>query len=117
VSQGETRLQGRRIPDDEWFNWQADGRIEPGDYGWMMVSGKRELFNCTPDGEIGYLAINKPDRAGNFHVVTEHEDGTISVGGSIRGQVFTSEHVGGAGPISGRGGWHGWLEHGMWRPA
>jgi hypothetical protein len=110
-------LEGRRVPDDEWFDWQIDDRIEPGDYGWQTTGGKRELFNCTPDGEIGFLAINEPDQNGAFHVVTEHEDGTISVGGSIQGRVFTSEQVSGGGPISSRNGWHGWLERGIWRMA
>lgn len=110
-------MQGRRVPDDEWFDRQADGLIKPGDYGWQATGGQRELFNCTPDGEIGHLAINEPDAHGNFHVVTENLDGTISVGGSIQGREFFSEQISGAGPISSRGGWHGWLERGVWRTA
>ena len=116
-------FQGRRVPDDEWFSWQADGRIEAGDYGCQEIDDVVMWFTCNPQGEIGYLAVHEPDRAGNFHVITEHEDRTITVGGSIkmpgsgRHVVVPSERIAGAGPISSRGGWHGWLERGVWRSA
>ena len=110
-------LQGRRVPDGEFLSMQSDGLIRPGDYGFVsFTNAPPKWFNCTPDGEIGYLASEaEPDRHGCHHVVTEHEDGSISVGGSILGRVVHSEHVGGVGPISSRGGWHGWLERGVWR--
>lgn len=114
-------LIGRRVPDDEWFEWQADGRIEPGDYGCQEISGAVQWFTCNPDGFIGWLAVHEPDKAGNHHVITEHDDGTISVGGSIKTpdgahQVFRGDQIGG-GPISSPDGWHGHLEFGRWRPA
>lgn len=120
MARGDT-LQGRRVPDEEWFSWQADGEIEPGDYGCQTVTedGVEMVawFDCTPDGEIGMLAVHKPDRHGSHHVITIHDDDTISVGGSIRGHVFRSDQISGGGPISSPTGWHGWLERGVWREA
>jgi hypothetical protein len=113
--------RGRRVPDDEWFAWQSKGLIRPGDYGCQTVEsdegGYVMWLTCTPDGRIGHLAVHEPDRYGNHHVITEHEDRTITVGGSIQGRDVPSERIGGVGPIGSRGGWHGWLERGVWRSA
>jgi len=110
-------LTGSRVPDNEWFERMADGLIFPGDYGCQEDGDHVKWFTCNPEGEIGWLAVHEPDKQGNFHTVTEHEDGTITVGGSIQGHVVKSENISGAGPISSRGGWHGWLERGVWRSA
>jgi hypothetical protein len=108
-------MVGKRVPDNEWFERQGNGLIEPGDYGCQESEGNKMWFTCTPDGEIGWLAVHMPDRYGSYHVITEHDDETISVGGSIQGHKFKSENCGGVGPISSRNGWHGWLEKGIWR--
>jgi hypothetical protein len=112
-----SELAGRRVPDDEWFDRQSDGRIQPGDYGCQESEGVVMWFACDPTGEIGWLAVHEPDKAGNYHTITEHDDGTITVGGSIQGRVIASENIYGHGPITSRGGWHGWLEKGVWRDA
>lgn len=116
-------MNGRRIPDSEWFDRRSAGTLRPGDYGRELItkhSGtpdeRREWdwFVCCPDGSTTVLWVNEDDRNGNRHVLTEHDDGTISVGGSILGHVIPSERIGGVGPISSEA-WHGWLERGVWR--
>jgi hypothetical protein len=112
-------MKGRRIPDNEWFAWLDRGDLQPGDYGRMTYGSgdprsASRWFNVTPDGEMGVLKHD--DGSGQpFHQVVEHHDGTISVHPSIQGRVH--ERVEGAGPISSAGGWHGWLECGVWKSA
>lgn len=113
-------MRGRRVPDNEWFDWLDRDELRPGDYGRMLGSkgdprSAARWFNVTPDGEMGVLKHD--DGTGQpFHQVVEHHDGTITVHASIRGRVTPSEQVSGAGPISSVG-WHGWLERGTWRAA
>lgn len=93
--------QGRRIPDEEWFQWQADGRIEPGDFG--KVDG--EWLVKSPDGVVFQLASERsPDASGRHHEVEEHEDGMISV----EPRTNNSNSI-----LSPRG-WHGWIRRGVW---
>ena len=115
--------QGTRIPDGEWFNRRTEGTLKRGDYGREQITKGSQTeaertewdwFVCCPDGSTTALWVNEDDRNGNRHVITEHDDGTISVGGSILGHTIASEHIGGVGPIS-SGVWHGWLEQGVWR--
>jgi hypothetical protein len=114
-------MRGRRIPDNEWFEWLDRGELQPGDYGRMVRSdgdprSASRWFNVTPDGELGILRHD--DGSGQpFHQVVEHEDGTITVCPSIQGRVIDSASVHGSGPISSKAGWHGWLERGVWRSA
>jgi hypothetical protein len=103
-------MQGTRLPDGEWLSRAADGEIKPGDYGQCDAG----WFVCCPNGSTTRLWVDEDDRNGNRHVVTEHDDGSISVGGSILGREVPSERIGGVGPIAAEG-WHGWLEHGVWR--
>lgn len=116
-------MQGRRVPDGEWFDRRNDGTLEPGDYGCVTIIKGRgtdaervegDWFVCCPDGSTTALWVNEDDRNGNRHVITEHDDGTISVGGSILGHTIESQRIGGVGPIT-SGEWHGWLERGVWR--
>lgn len=117
-----SELQGRRIPDGEWFSRRNDGTLQPGDYGVEEITKQRDgeevvhrdWFVMCPDGSTTVLWVNEDDRNGNRHIITEHDDGTISVGGSIMGYVAESKDIGG-GPIFTDTGWHGWLEHGVWR--
>jgi hypothetical protein len=87
-------LQGRRVewPDD----WRES---EPGDYvkvpdgeGPRRPDGQPTWYIRDPDGKVGTLWT---------HTVTEHEDGTITVSPSILDNS--------------PGGWHGYLERGVWR--
>jgi hypothetical protein len=115
-------MQGTRLPDGEFFERQSAGTLKPGDYGRESIAKKRnggeitewDWFVVCPNGARSALWVNEDDSNGNRHVITEHEDGTISVGGSILGRHVPSEHIGGVGPITAEG-WHGWLEHGVWR--
>lgn len=99
-------IGGRRVPDDEWFSWQADGQIRPGDYGKIVDDRKVTWFVCAPDGSRFMLASpQSPDRAGRHHEVDEHEDGTITV----------EPKPGNSNSILSPNGWHGWIYRGEWR--
>jgi hypothetical protein len=117
-------LQGRRIPDSTFFLRRDKGTLRPGDYGVEFITREgveqRDWFVRCPDGRDTVLWVNEDDRNGNRHVVTEHEDGTITVGGSILTQTagrveVEAENIYG-GPISTEG-WHGHLVRGVWRRA
>lgn len=92
-------LQGHRA-DDVQAVW--DG--EPG--GYYLDDARRVLWAKAPVGE----SLRLPVQEGAAHpseVVwgfTEHDDGTITVAPSIN--LHASENV---------QGWHGFLEHGVWR--
>ncbi len=93
---------GRRV---EWpggdmpCDWTAS---EPGDYVKVpehvhptrRSDGQPVWYVRDPNGRIGALVT---------HQVTEHDDGTITVQPSILDGM--------------PGGWHGWLERGVWREA
>ena len=64
----------------------------PGSYMKVDYDGKDELYIVDPRGEIGRIST---------HTITWHEDGTVTVSPSIA-------------PYE-PGGWHGYLEHGIWR--
>jgi hypothetical protein len=81
-------LQGTRVTSGKLRDFEG----HPGAYGkvgddWLV---------CLPTGELGNIS---------GHTITEHEDGTITVSPSILDI------------IPGGGGYHGWLEHGVWREA
>lgn len=94
-------MQGTRLPDATlgeagpgWEAW-ANGNAVIGAY--MKVfngSDKPYWYIRDPKGDIGTIGT---------HTVTEHEDGTITVSPSIA-----------PGPRN-PGGWHGFLERGVWR--
>lgn len=78
--------------------------------GTRVNSGKlRDYFN-TPGayGKVGgsWLAMTPNGALGNLdgHDITEHEDGTITASPSILVH-----------PTPDSPGWHGYLEHGVWR--
>lgn len=82
-------IEGRRV-----YNKQDDysfGNMKPGDYG---IGPDGRWWLCSPNGARGVIDLSK-------HLVTSHEDGTITVSPSVH---FTE-------------GWHGWLERGTWREA
>lgn len=69
---------------------------EPGDYGRDAAG---EWYGLTPNGYGANLSR---------HDVVEHEDGTITVGGSPPSILVS---------WCGRPVWHGFLERGVWREA
>jgi len=87
-------MKGRRV------EWPADWRdSQPGDYmkvppdeGPHRPDGSPVWYIRDPAGNVGTLLT---------HTVEEHEDGTITVSPSILDPS--------------PGGWHGWLERGVWR--
>lgn len=114
-----SKLQGQRIPDSTWFERRNKGTLKPGDYGVEFITREgveqRDWFVCCPDGSTTVLWVNEDDANGNRHVITEHEDGTISVGGSILGSFVPAENITG-GPIA-SDKWHGHLIKGEWSAA
>ncbi len=93
-------MNGRRLQTLAEF--YSDQR-QPGDYCKVLpynednqdgIGGKVTWYICDPLGHVGRLVD---------HTVTEHEDGTITVSPSILDPA--------------PGGWHGYLERGVWRPA
>jgi Family of unknown function (DUF6527) len=85
-------VQGRRLSDNfaqsPGFTWDS---VNPGDYWKRTFDGS--WFLCAPSGEAGGVDYR--------WIVTEHEDGTITVHPSIWFNKPT--------------GWHGFLERGVWR--
>lgn len=110
-------MLGTRLPDGEWLSRAADGEIKPGDYGRCDAG----WFVCCPDGSTTRLWVDEDDRNGNRHVVSEHPDGSITVGGSVRGGEVVPV-VALVAPKPDREShsrltdhWHGFLENGVWR--
>ncbi len=88
--------QGRRLPDavfgepsDGWDEWK---RREPGSYLKATGAGPGIDWHVTLPSGIQFT-LGK-------HTVTEHEDGTITASPSV---------------YDAPDGWHGYLEHGVWR--
>lgn len=91
-------MQGRRIADNfhkqSGFTWE---QVKPGDYfkqDPVEGDGGQRWWLQAPDGEDGSVIAR-------IWSIVEHEDGTITVSPSI---WFNMPH-----------GWHGFLEHGVWR--
>jgi hypothetical protein len=82
---------GRRVYPDKYGNLI----LTEGDYGLHPKAG----WQCRPFG-FHTGGIGK-------HIITEHEDGTITVFPSILLHDFDDN----GNPIT----WHGYLEHGKWR--
>ena len=113
-------MQGTRLPNNTFLKRSREGTVGPGDYGAEIVTlagstqTQTDWFVCCPDGSLVRLWVHEDDRNGARHIITEHDDGSITVGGSIMGHNVASEHISGVGPISSPS-WHGWLERGVWR--
>lgn len=103
------RMEGRRVSADV-----LPCDYEPGDYG---KRGDR-WFICLPTGVQGHLD-------GRWTVI-EHEDGSATLG-DPPGQLCSDDGVcrcqGGPTITVAPSiwdtpqGWHGWLDHGVWRAA
>lgn len=117
------KLTGRRLADNEWLIRAADGKLEPGEYGRCWTGDQWDWFVCCPDGSTTRLWVNEDDKNGNRHVLTEHDDGTITVGGSVLGgEVISPIPVIAPRPDRGLHSrladyWHGYLRQGKWEPA
>ena len=81
--------QGRRV----FAEHGTPLKMEPGDY--HKGADERWFWKVPNSDEISMQS--------SAHVVTEHEDGTITVANSI------------GHPAGGPYTWHGYLEHGVWR--
>lgn len=106
------QTQGRRLPDVRFGEpskgWDSYENGQPGDYLKVDYDGRIEWWIRDPYGRVGRLTS---------HTITEHEDGTITVRPSIfDGDPITDEELQRYGIAAVAGpGWHGWLEHGVWR--
>ena len=78
----------------------AGKRVYPSEEGWLAL-GEPGTYGCDRDG-VWWAHVPAPGcpvAALSEHMVTEHEDGTITVTPSILWP----------------GKWHGFLERGIWR--
>lgn len=108
-------MKGRRLPDTP-FGDLPEG-LEPGAYWRYLDRHTREPLNMTqyPSNLTGTVwGYYSPDGNGIGtlvqHTVREHEDGTISVrpGDGSSNSIL---HQGARDDV-----WHGYIEHGEWRP-
>lgn len=95
------KTPGRRRPlvDTEVGPRMDDVFIEEwelGDYAGPVIGYTGEhpsVFYRLPNGEVGHVSTR-------VHKVVEEDDGTVTIDPSILNQPS---------------GWHGYLEHGVWR--
>jgi hypothetical protein len=91
-------MQGRRIPDGEWWNHAVHpAPWQPGDYGMQGA----HLACLLPDGTGPCMLPSQDTEADVRWDVTREDDGTITVSPSIWHDAPN--------------GWHGFLERGVWR--
>lgn len=98
---GGGKMQGTRLPDavfgvpgPGWDAFNGKTQSAAGSYIKVDYDGRLEWWIVDPNGRVGRLTT---------HTVEEHEDGTITVTPSILDKT--------------PGGYHGWLERGVWRSA
>lgn len=104
-------MQGRRASED-----LLPCDYEPGDYGRR---GSR-WWVCLPTGVLGHLD--------HRWSITEHDDGAVSMGDPLatspadeRARAEVIGHTRGCSITvtpsiwNSPQGWHGWLDHGVWR--
>lgn len=118
MAAGDT-APGRRREDVRYAGYPDD--VQPGDY-WRYVDedgkpkvAKGSLEAAAALGNLtgGIWGIVTPnERHGHLvvHTVREHEDGTISVapGDGSTNSILCSA-------VGDRAGWHGYIDHGVWR--
>jgi len=107
-------MKGRRIDHP---NGYPDPNVQPGDYWSVDVEdGEKWWYACLPsflnDGPMSHHGVGigisgKPKDRG-WHLVVEHEDGTITVSPSI---LWGKDQM----PAYPDTWWHGFLERGEWR--
>lgn len=115
-------MQGTRLPDalmgepgQGWVAWENGGspgspQCSPGSYMKVTTrTGSVMWFIVDPLGAPGTIVKQ-------HHQVEEHEDGTITVLPSLDHQRDGYDHESFAAMITKYPfGWHGWLEHGIWK--
>jgi hypothetical protein len=101
---------GRRLPDGQFPERQ-------GDYSKVIIDGAVRWFNWPPGCPWPGMLRPYESDGGLFHEVDEHEDGTITVKASILMRETSAPSTVQGGGIVAFGGWHGYLEHGIWREA
>lgn len=79
-------------------------RIHPGADGYFQEPVKPGDYFRSRDGTWSAMTPNGYRCGLRNHQVTEHDDGTITVGPSIRVLTSNDTEV-----------WHGFLERGVWR--
>jgi hypothetical protein len=96
MAAGDT-MQGRRLPDGDDRLLTDPSDAQPGDYGLYRgyTGDKLALMFVLPTGERGHITF--PPHEHEVH----DDDGTITVRPSILHHRD--------------GGWHGYLERGVWR--
>lgn len=106
----------------------APDQLSPGEYTKQPVTMPYGTFDvwwvCTPNGLLGRLSMPDDVAAGRVsgcHHVEEHDDGTISVlpqpGNSnsilVQGWPLDGGLRAEGEPLK---SWHGYIDHGVWRP-
>jgi hypothetical protein len=80
---------------------------DPGYAKWPTDDGYDAWMVMTPDRCLFMLANPGSNIGGAVHEVEEHEDGTITV----------EPRPGNSNSILSPKGWHGYIDHGVWRAA
>lgn len=84
------------------------GRARPGVAPWDLEAGDYCVRQEAADPRRSVAWVVTPNGNGPARLdgweLTEHEDGSITVSPSILAE-----------PAGGMPGWHGYLEHGVWR--
>jgi phage terminase large subunit GpA-like protein len=98
-------VKGRRVETHEELSASEAGAYMD---GRVLANGERfksYWYRCPGCGEYGVLAYDP--REGPTHEVDENDDGTITV----------EPKPGNSNSILHVCGWHGYIDHGEWRPA
>lgn len=120
MAAGDT-LQGRRLQPEQTergprLPWgESDDGFAPGDYCGPIIGYTGDLpavfflkpnarDPCAPPAACSVLHVTSPP-----HTFTEEADGTLTISASISDRR-TDQKPGTPGD-----GWHGYLEHGVWR--
>ena len=104
-------MTGHRLPDGQFPERE-------GDYSKVVIDGAVRWFNWPPGCPWPGMLRPYEQEGRPFHEVEEHDDGTITVKASILMREASAPAVmNGGGGIVAFGGWHGYLERGVWREA
>src|ERR1051325_4650478 len=109
-------MKGERLADTKFGDLPEGCWDKPGSYWKYLNADGSEMRSKCAENLTGTVWGIHPPVGGivtlTKHTVREHEDGTISVrpGDGSSNSILV---MGGPGP----GQWHGYIEHGEWRPA
>lgn len=94
-------MMGRKVlAEVDEYPHEIEKRLQPGDYCKIVRFPELGWLICCPNGDMGTI------RPPTF-TITEHDDGTITVGPA---SIQVSDR-------SGKKGWHGYLHQGEWKDA